>query len=109
MTDTDIYKEMREKGMIKDDTQNWEDFKIYTKTDIASPVVMCLDEQLSGLTKEEIIKAHDLLKDTGDKITARDKMKSPKVILKSVFRIRSLNDIKRHKKQLASAIKRSKN
>ena len=88
--------------IIKDDKQNWEEFKIYTKNDIASPLALKLDEEVSGLTVDEILKAHELLMNTGRAISTSQSMRSPKQVFRSILKIRSFSDIKRHANQLYS-------
>jgi radical SAM superfamily enzyme YgiQ (UPF0313 family) len=99
--DTEIYMEMKRAGIIKDDSQKWEDFGVYKKGEIASPYVMRLDGKISGLTEEEIIKAYNLLTETGRSISTHNKFKSPRVVLRSLLRIRSFGDVKRNLRQLS--------
>lgn len=104
--DTEIYMDMKRDGIIKDDNQNWADFKIYTESDIASPFVLSLDEKKSGLSKEEIIKAYELLHRTGEKISISYIIKSQKNVLNALLRTRSLKVIKRYITRMATVIEK---
>jgi radical SAM superfamily enzyme YgiQ (UPF0313 family) len=98
---TEIYRELRACGAIGDN-QNWEDFRMSTGSGIASPYILELDEKICDLTKEEIIKAYNLLYSTGTVISMRKRLKSPKNIIMAASRIRSYKDVRRQISRMAS-------
>lgn len=94
--DTQIYRDMRKSGIISTDNQPWEEFKMSSDMRISSDYIIGLAEQVCDLTREEIIKAYNLLYSTGKRITISKRMMSPKAVIRAVLNIKSKNDIRRH-------------
>ena len=103
--DTEVYMNMKTRGMLKDEGQLWEEYRLYTPDGKKSPNILKLDEKISGMSGDEIVKAYELLTATGRRISINYKIRSPRYILSALFRIRSLGDFKERIKQVKRFLK----
>jgi radical SAM superfamily enzyme YgiQ (UPF0313 family) len=103
--DTEIYQDMRKKGILKTDDQPWDRFLMFSENGVSSPEMIELSKKVSGLTEREIIDGYNLLTATGFRITTSYNLKSPRYVLRILSRIRSFGDVK---KQIRRVIALSK-
>ena len=88
--DTQIYQEMKEMGLFSGN-EDWSEFRIRTGSGLSSDYILGKVSEYSGMSVPDLIEAYNVLKATGDRITFRKKITSPKHIIS--FTSRRLNRV----------------